>query len=388
MSTRGRSVLVLSSKIGFDSMASGFRTMNLLNALHRAHMFPVEIDVAPSRKLKNRPWICIDLQLMHGKVGNALWRVGRFFFPHGQFVAQENLIKRSLEKHSVVPSAVYCGTPPHELQILGMNLAKAFEVPLIADFRDDWSGNHRKRMLTRFHKQYAINWEKRIVKNSCKVIVNNNAVFESFCLRYPEHVHKLRTITNGFDEAFANFETYQPDKVFKIVYAGSSYNGFLEKWFSEFHSALCLLRPDMDFKIVTMGGGWAYPAGSVVRKNWLHLGLLEAREMVKEIGAASVLFLLMPPGEKEPSPTIPLKSFSYLKSGKSVVYIGERGATTDLLGKFAGTFHLPRASGEVVAKWTSEKMGELRVQWSRIGVDEYSINELMVKLVSEISSVV
>jgi hypothetical protein len=96
----------------------------------------------------------------------------------------------------------------------------------------------------------------------------------------------------------------------------------------------------------------------------------------------------MPPGEKEPSPTIPLKSFNYLKSGKSVVYIGERGATTDLLGKFAGTFHLPRASGEVVAKWTSEKMGELRVQWSRIGVDEYSINELMVKLVSEISSVV
>lgn len=382
---REKGILVIACQISTNSMSSGFRTIHLLHALHRHGQRPVEIDLdAPSFGPQERPWRRLAFKSPGTTFGNWFRRITRVMNPHYLFLKKEKQVKQWIHENGVVPAAIYCGTPPHELQILACKLAGFYGVPLIADLRDEWSGNHRKRFLTEFHKLYAIKWEATVVESAAKVILNNCVAHSNFSRRYPISSRKFMTITNGYDMEFDEIPLHKGHRHFKIVYAGSSYNGFLESWMSEFHDAIRNLKPDLDFEIVTMGGGWALSTKETVASNWTHRGLLCARDMVKEISEASVVLLLMPPGEMEPSPTIPLKTFNYLKSYKTIVYIGECGATTQLLGKFEGTFSLPRSQPAAVAEWFVGRLDMLKQEWTRDGVDCFAIDRLMDQLAMEI----
>ena len=112
--------------------------------------------------------------------------------------------------------------------------------------------------------------------------------------------------------------------------------------------------------------------GGVLRRG----PLLAPEESILAMSSCDVLLLFMPPGEREPSPTVPLKAYSYLRTGLPLVYCGEAGATTDLLAQFPGTFALPRCGGAELADFLAQHAGDWGRRYPRGGIERYSFEQL------------
>jgi len=88
----------------------------------------------------------------------------------------------------------------------------------------------------------------------------------------------------------------------------------------------------------------------------------------------------------EPSGTAALKVYSYLRSGRAVLYIGEGGSTTDLLARFDGTFALARSSWPELATWLSQHQTVLNRTFSRGDIGVYSFESITSRMIREIRS--
>jgi glycosyltransferase involved in cell wall biosynthesis len=108
-------------------------------------------------------------------------------------------------------------------------LKKNYPLPVITDFRDDWSQGQSRldNPPPESFKQYELQLEHQVLAKSDKVIVANEAIKDNFLSIHsdmnPEH---FVVITNGYDEKdfqkdFPPRET-EKDKL-QIVYIGSLY---------------------------------------------------------------------------------------------------------------------------------------------------------------------
>ena len=248
------------------------------------------------------------------------------------------------------PDAVLVTSPPHSIQIAGCRIGQMLAIPYFADLRDDWISNNRLRWHSMLHMAVARRVERKIVLSASRVVLNTDIVHDRFAERYPWSAHKMITITNGYDECdycatvmdvTSGILQRVPSGKRLLFYGGSSYLGFMTMQLGNL--ARCILEGRMSrgWHIVTSGEGEWPPAEYAAV--WTHLGMLSPADFARVQQICNVLLLAMPPGENEPSGTVPLKAYGYLRSGTPIVYVGEAGATTDLLRKFTGTFALPRA---------------------------------------------
>jgi hypothetical protein len=272
---------------------------------------------------------------------------------------------------------VFVSSPPHGLQVAGMSLHAAWGVPYVADLRDDWVGNHRARWLTPLHKRVAIHLEQRMVSDASLILANSRQMREQFLLRHPDVSEKVATLTNGFNESeFAGLSP-RPNsgELVRVGYLGSDYAGHVPRFLEEIARQWISNGQQARWQIVTHMGAGA--ASTEIPPTLLNLlPYLPPAESARAMNDLDLLLLLMPPGEREPSPTVPLKTYSYLRTGLPIVYCGERGATSDLLGEFEGTFSLPRCSGAELARFLAEHRDHWGKRYSRAGVAKYSFESL------------
>lgn len=282
------------------------------------------------------------------------------------------------------PTHVFVTTPPHSLQEHSLALSK--ELPTFADLRDDWITRERYHWWTPFHYFCSKRLERCVVESVQGLIMNTDGLARRFFRRYPDIERKSIVITNGYiEEDFVDaalprsFEGLGLAAQRCVVYTGSNYDGYTTRLLSWLSHELA--RRSSTIKIVSAG---LCSAETRYAPNWFELGLLPAREAAALQCCATVLLLLMPPGEGEPSVTIPLKTFSYLRAGKPIMYFGPCGATTDLLRQFSGH------------KWISAKQPEGfledlvsmcgTVQPASVPPTLYSMKELAAKALEFMSS--
>lgn len=270
-------------------------------------------------------------------------------------------------------------TPPHSLQALGGVAKRAGRMPVLADLRDDWLTNDRIRWITPLHRASAAHWERLMVEQSDAIAVSTEVVRGRYRKRYPIAADKFAMIPLGYDEDdFRPMESlgFSPDRAggLRVFYGGASYGGYMPSQLERL-AATIQTRPDRaDWRIVSAGAGsWPSPGKRGV---WEHLGCLSQTDVAREMMNADVLLLAMPPGEREPSGTVPLKAYSYLRSGKSIVYLGEMGSTVDVLAPFPGTYLLPRAAWADLTTWLAAKRDELRLEHQRPGVEKYRCDNM------------
>ncbi|MGA2031927.1 MAG: glycosyltransferase [Thermoguttaceae bacterium] len=281
------------------------------------------------------------------------------------------------------PDLMLVSSPPHSIQLIGILGAGQFGVPYVADLRDDWVTNHRHRWHTPFHRLVAAHYERRMVESAACVVLNTQLIEERFGQRYPRHKDKFATVTNGYDdddfsEAYALDLINDDRKV--IAYTGGMYGSFFSSRLSDLAAGLKRIGLHKQWRLVTAGPAFQPPFchGDV----WTHLGLLCPQGAASLMTRADLLVAGMPPGEREPSGTVPLKLYSYLRAGKPIVYYGETGSANDVLMKYSGTFVKHRNEWSRFPFWLQAQ--HLEETYDRTGVERYSFGNLTKELMMNI----
>ena len=286
------------------------------------------------------------------------------------------------------PDAVIVSSPPHSTQMIGVHLARRLKVPYFADFRDDWLTNNRLRFYTPIHQWLAQSMERQVIRHASAVLLNTEVVRSRFLSRYPQSTSRFYTLPNGYDdEDFSQSVLPMPGIPMNkkiLLYAGDGYKGYIREKLSVLARQMKASGLDQSWHIVTAGTeGWLSPefAG-----HWSHLGALPPSVFPGVLQQANLLLLPMPPGEESPSGTVPLKTYAYLRSGRAILYLGETGATTELLSRFEGTYCLDRTAWPGLAEWISRNAQSFSSPHSRRGLHEYSFAHLANRLLEIVRS--
>lgn len=123
--------------------------------------------------------------------------------------------------------AILSTAPPYTSHLVGLRLAALSDLPLIADFRDDWVGNPRHFYLTPWHRQQHEKLESLLIEESAAVTVVNRRIHDQLIVRNlgPSGYHKVSVIPHGYDpEDFARPAPPGKDGRFRVTYTGVFYD--------------------------------------------------------------------------------------------------------------------------------------------------------------------
>lgn len=94
--------------------------------------------------------------------------------------------------------ALYTTSPPHSVHLLGLYLAKKYNLSWVADFRDSWRGGVVVHESTRFHRQANAFLQKKTVTNVDAVVAVTPGILGELSQAGKNDFH---LIYNGFDPA-------------------------------------------------------------------------------------------------------------------------------------------------------------------------------------------
>lgn len=125
---------------------------------------------------------------------------------------------------------LYTTSGPYAAHLVGYYLKKKYNIPWIADFRDEWINNPYfdfDLLNNPYHKLlYCL--EKRIVTNASHTITISDYARQNYIDTYGLKLHQVTSITNGYDEEdFSQIlQKAEPNDKFTIVHSGIIYS----KW--------------------------------------------------------------------------------------------------------------------------------------------------------------
>lgn len=138
---------------------------------------------------------------------------------------EENL-PRILDTHK--PDAIYVTLPPFGLGGVWCALAEKYGLPLVLDFRDNWSQWCVNANSSWFHYQLKLSIERRYLRVASRIICATEGVRRDLLAAHRDiSQDKLLTITNGYDVDRTSWPTAlrrEPTKSGIVIgYVGSFY---------------------------------------------------------------------------------------------------------------------------------------------------------------------
>lgn len=383
-------ILVVSYDVKTSSLAASYRTRKfckylLLNGFEIVVLTAMADHPINGGDLDGCTVIEVTDTSRHTRFGFLWTRV--FGFPDPSVYWLQHIKKFVKQKPSIFADidVIFVTSPPHGIQNIGLFLNNFLNKPLISDFRDDFLTNHRIKWLSPIHKFSAAALEKAVVVSSKYLIANTKIVRERLAYRYNFYSDKIITIPNGFDFDVKDNLIFDKDKLFTdITYVGGDYGGFAVEAMECIAKQIVFHNKINEWNVVTAGSGdWSvsekYPF-------WKHHGLVDGKKADLLIKSSLCLILLMPPGEQEPSGTVPLKTYQYLASERPILYIGEQGSTTDLLSEFPGTYSFNRKKISSIFEWLDSNKENLKPSCPRVNKFLYDFSLLTNHLIRLIRS--
>lgn len=150
---------------------------------------------------------------------------GNFFIPDSRKGWNNFAYKKAveiLEKENI--DTVITTSPPHSTQLIGLKLKETQNIKWIADLRDPWTDiYYYKSMLhTKWAKQKDLNYEKRVIEKSDKVVVVSDSI-KQLLLNKSNLVKesKIHIIPNGFDDDDFLVSSKNNKSKFLLSYVGT-----------------------------------------------------------------------------------------------------------------------------------------------------------------------
>jgi glycosyltransferase involved in cell wall biosynthesis len=150
---------------------------------------------------------------------------GNFFIPDSRKGWNNFAYKKAveiLEKENI--DTVITTSPPHSTQLIGLKLKETQNIKWIADLRDPWTDiYYYKSMLhTKWAKQKDLNYEKRVIEKSDKVVVVSDSIKQLLLNKsnlFKES--KIHIIPNGFDDDDFLVSSKNNNSKFLLSYVGT-----------------------------------------------------------------------------------------------------------------------------------------------------------------------
>lgn len=131
---------------------------------------------------------------------------------------------------------IFATAPPFTDLLIGAELKKRFNRPLVLDYRDPWHEYPLKYYPTPFHKLLNYKLEKKVLHAASKVITTNRRVKEMILKRYKFLSYKdVIILPQGYDpQDFRTNPASKPArKKMRITHAGVFYGGRTPRYFLE-----------------------------------------------------------------------------------------------------------------------------------------------------------
>jgi glycosyltransferase involved in cell wall biosynthesis len=265
--------------------------------------------------------------------------------------------------------AIFVTAPPYSSLLVGRALARASNLPLVADYRDEWAISNdqlENKQLGIFSRSLQRRMENRVLRTASGVVATTEASAESLRGRCREANAKaaVHCIYNGFDrDDFRHIIPAERDsRLFRIVYMGTLWNLTSVAPFKEGVKTFSETRPDLArrLEVVFVGrrvgkqvalveGLQQLPCRTVVQDYLEHskvLGYLASAD-------AALLLLSNASGAER---VVPAKLFEYAASGCETLAIVPQGEAWKLLDQVPGSSRFEPHDVQGIARWLESRL--------------------------------
>lgn len=302
------------------------------------------------------------------------WISSLFFIPDNKIGWRRHAVKQGKELlDSGDFDLIFSSAPPYTSHLIGAELSKYANIPLICDFRDDWVGNPRHRYPTSWHKSKHVEMENRILRWSHFSIAINRQIMEGLVGRNlgPSGFHKVKVIPQGFDPSDFNQDAMprlNPKMV--ITYTGIFYHAQSPDTFFKALGLTLKTRPDIREQLEARFVGHLSEAArksikqQALTENISYEGYLDHDDTIRHLLGSDILWMVV--GKQKGGSSISTgKLFEYFGSRKPILGLVPDGAAKDALklygaSKIVDPDDVTAISTAIIEYFDEWKSGSLR----------------------------
>lgn len=217
-------------------------------------------------------------------------------------------------------------SPPHSVQLIGLQLKKELNIHWIADLRDLWTGIYYYDLLN--HSDWSArkdaSIEKRVLRNADLVCTVSPIFRDEFIQLSGIDRSKTMVVPNGYDPMDFEHFTEERTETFYITYTGTI---SIQYTVEPLLQALTLID---NKRIKLRFIGYTDPA---LVERISELGLVDRVEIISYVTHAesvaflqnsAALLLVGPLNQNKNEGSVPAKVFEYLASKRPIIYIGKK----------------------------------------------------------------
>jgi len=242
---------------------------------------------------------------------------------------------------------IFSTAPPYSNHIIAQELKSKYQLPVIADFRDDWLDSHLIQYPTCWHYNKMAGIEEKCLNKMDALTVINKKLKESFQKRISQQT-PVYVLPQGYDPEDFSYDvgseknSIHSDKLV-FLYSGIFYGENQPDTFLKAMSNVIHKDKELKGKIeIWFQGGLTIRHINLIKKLGLqeitkNLGYVEHHEAVSNLSKADVLWFII--GQKKNYDYVTTgKFFEYIASHKPIFGLVRDGLITEYLRSYNAHF--------------------------------------------------
>jgi glycosyltransferase involved in cell wall biosynthesis len=258
---------------------------------------------------------------------------------------------------------IVASAPPFSSFLLGATLSRHTGLPLVLDYRDEWSVSNtywENRHLGRISLAVQARMERHALRRAMLVVATTAS--SATALRTLSHDAGSRAsvthIYNGFDpdDFAAPIQRVERTQMLRLVYTGTLHNLVSVQPLVVAIEALAATQPDLAQRLEIVFAGRRTSTQDELLRRLNGLCRLDARDYVSHgeaielMRSADILCVILSdlPGADR---VVPAKVFEYLASGRPILAIAPPGELWDLLDSYPAAFRFRLDAMQQLRDW-------------------------------------
>ena len=312
----------------------------LLDELHPHHVDVIRAGSLDPNRLFRRKGIV--------KMPSERWRRVLSFISDLFFIPDNKIgwKKRALKQACILFSknrydVIFSTAPPFTDFLIGLELHRKFGKPLVIDYRDPWHEYPYKTYPTPFHKLWNYKLEKKVLRNSARILATNRRTKELLVKRYKFLEYRdVIILPQGFDPAdFADDKGIRVEKGkrMRIAHAGVFYGDRTPRYMLEALNKVLAEKPELrrQIEILFIGLLQDEHLQSIQRlgleSNVTVTGYLDHKHCIEYLKSSDILWLMLNNDLQSPG-----KLYEYMGLRKPILASVPNGFVRQTLQEYGG----------------------------------------------------
>lgn len=251
----------------------------------------------------------------------------RFWMKHALKKAEEIISENRID-------VILSTAPPFTDFLVAWKLAKKYDIPFVLDYRDLWIDNPYYFYPTIFHKNYAINLERKILGTASRALVITRDMKNQLLNRYRMlDNNEVSIIPHGFDqEDFDNIsQVNKKNDKFIISHSGLFSADLTPTYFLKALSSMFSEKPEIksEFEIRFIGLLQKKFQKEISKlnlvNNFVITNYIEHKDAIRNLLESDVLWMMVPNSIVTPS-----RFYEYLGARKPIILCSPESELTKI----------------------------------------------------------